>query len=632
MTQILSTHYLSKFKSFFLFGLALVLLLAWYFAASGLMLWHINVDLSNIRDSTLIDYWRYYGDDSKIKNLIAQSIMQGFIITVAPVLYLFSDKQRALYGDAKLASYWDIKKAKLLSGVGIVIGAVRGSIMTFGGELHVLLVAATGMGKGVSVVITTLLTWPDSAVVTDMKLENFEMTSKFRKLCGQAVYFFNPLAMDYKTHRWNPLFYISNDPNFRIDDIQKIAEMVFPTQPKTDPIWYESPRMLFLGICLYILETGGNLTMGDVLRTSLTGGDCKDFFENEIKKGKLSQSCVMALRAYCSITADNTRSGILASFRSALSLWMNPIVDAATSGNDFDLRDIRKKKMTIYLCITPDNMERMGKVINLFIQQLIDLNTRELPSKNQALKYKCLIIADEMRAVGKIEKYLNGAAYARGYGFRYLSVIQSPSQVVEVYGRDAAKTFFECHAMRVVFPPKASDTEAAKEISEWLGYQTVKGKSVSSKLFGDFNASVNQSDQRRAVLLPQEITGLPKGKEIVILENTKPIICDMAFFYKNKQFVDRLKKASPMLRAIQGFPTQKDYGKAVVAGDLSAEVPTIELNQHETPTFKTTNVKVNGKAVYWDDVTPPEPGDMNEDVLTNYTVTLFNRLGVKTDG
>lgn len=603
---------------------------AWYIATFALTLWRLNVDFLWITKSTIFEYWKFYGNQDGIKSIIIESVLHAFLITIAPLLYLASDKDRALYGDAKLASFNDIKKAGLLYGSGIICGKVGDRLLTFGGELHVLLTAPTGMGKGVSVVIPTLLTWPDSAVVTDMKFENFEMTSKYREDHGQEVYFFNPLAEDYKTHQWNPLFYISSDPNFRIDDIQKLAEMFFPSLPKSDPIWYETPRLLFLGICLYLIENDAKLTVGEVLRTSLIGGDCKEFFLKEIKEKELSQACVMALNSYCSISADNTRSGILAGFRASLSLWMNPLVDAATSGNSFDLRDVRKKKMTIYLCITPDNMERMGKVINLFLQQLIDLNTRELPSKNKDLKYKCLIIADEMRAVGKIDKYLNGAAYARGYGFRYLSVVQSTSQVVEVYGREAAKSFFECHAMRVVFPPKASDVETAKDISEWLGYQTVKGRSISSSrnILSGKDSSMSVSDQRRAVMLPQEISALPQGKELVILEKTKPILADMAFFYKQHQFVNRLKETSKMLGSIKGCPTQKDYSDAVVAGELSAYVPTIKLTKNEVKEFKTTNVVINGDYVYWDDVIPPKPGDMREDVLRGYMTDLFNRAGV----
>ncbi len=117
----------------------------------------------------------------------------------------------------------------------------------FDGQQHAIISAPTRSGKGVGIVIPNLLSWPDSVVVLDIKQENWDITSGFRSIHGQECYLFNPAASDYKTHRYNPLAYISQDPNFRIDDIQKIANMLFPDKPGTDTIWTATPRSLFLG-------------------------------------------------------------------------------------------------------------------------------------------------------------------------------------------------------------------------------------------------------------------------------------------------------------------------------------------------------------------------------------------------
>ena len=155
----------------------------------------------------------------------------------------------------------------------------------------------------------------------------------------------------------------------------------------------------------------------------------------------LSGSCVRALNSYTSIASENTRAGVMTSFRSRLELWNNPLVDAATSANDFDLRDLRKKRMSVYLGVTPDNLDRMAPLLNLFFQLLIDLNTRELPERNKALKYQCLLLCDEFTAMGKVGVLSKGISYIAGYGLRMLPIIQSPMQVVETYGKEAAQTF-----------------------------------------------------------------------------------------------------------------------------------------------------------------------------------------------
>ena len=80
-----------------------------------------------------------------------------------------------------------------------------------------------------------------------------------------------------------------------------------------------------------------------------------------------------------------------------LGLWLNPRIDAATSANDFDLRELRQRPMSIYLGVTPDNLDRMAPLLNLFFQQVVDLNTRELPEQNPKLNRKVLLLLDDFR-------------------------------------------------------------------------------------------------------------------------------------------------------------------------------------------------------------------------------------------
>ena len=563
----------------------------WAYLAGGIFLQIYGRRFEDATPLTLYQYWVYYGTVPAVMKWLYVSAGASGLITLSPGLLFFGSAKRSLHGDARFAKRREIEKAGLLGEKGIIVGKLGNKYLTFPGQQHVIISAPTRSGKGVGIVIPNLLNWPDSVVVLDIKQENWDITSGFRRKHGQACYLFNPAPADYRTHRYNPLGYISADPNFRIDDIQKIANMLFPDQQGVDPIWTATPRGLFLGVVLYLAETPGKLvTLGQVRRETLAEGDGSAYFTRIVneraKEGNpLSPVCVEALNSYVSIASDDTRSGVMASFRSRLELWANPLVDAATSANDFDLRDLRKRRMSIYIGVTPDNLDRMGPLLNLFFQQLLDLNTRELPNQNKDIKYACMLLMDEFTAMGKIPIMSKGISYIAGYWLRMMPIIQSPAQLVEVYGKEAAQTFRTNHALQIIYPPKASDTETARDISEWLGYQTVKGVSESKAkgFFAKKNETESESDQRRALLLPQEITSLGSDKEIVVIENVPPILAKKVTYYADHAFIDRLKSVSKRLQTLgKAMPKQRELDDAITSGELGAPVSKIDIDVHNS--------------------------------------------------
>lgn len=578
MTLNLSAH--KWFKPALWIFVSIVITVVWLHLAGAVVLAGVGRDYNKVNALTFIQYAVYFGEQKRINAWLWSGAGFSTVALLLPLALFLKPSRRSLHGDARFASAREIRKAGLTGNRGIIVGKKGSGYLMFDGSQHVLLSAPTRSGKGVSVVIPNLLTWPESCVVLDIKRENWDITSGYRRKYGQRCYLFNPGASDGRTHRYNPLGYISEDPGKRIDDIQKIANMIFPDVQGTDPIWTATPRSLFLGVVLFLLESPGKpVTLGQVLRETLTDGDGKDYFDKAAKDRRdcgngLSGACVRGLQSYTSIASENTRSGIMTSFRSRLELWMNPAIDAATSENDFDLRDLRKRKMSIFIGITPDNLERMAPLINLFFQQLVDLNTRELPSQNPDLKYTCLLLMDEFTSMGKVNILSKGISFIAGYGLRMMPIIQSPAQLTDVYGREAAETFRTNHALNIVFPPKASETESARDISEWLGYTTTKSasKSRNTEIFKRRNSSESVSDQRRALLLPQEITSLGEEAELIVLENVLPIQAKKVRYFADAKFMDRLKEVSPSLSTIGGrLPTKKEMDDAMRAGELAAD-------------------------------------------------------------
>ncbi|WP_175964285.1 type IV secretory system conjugative DNA transfer family protein [Burkholderia pyrrocinia] len=439
----------------------------------------------------------------------------------------------------------------------IVVGVWRGRYLRFTGQQFVLLAAPARSGKGVGIVIPNLLTFPDSVVVLDIKQENYAATAGFRHAHGQDVYLFNPFAEDGRTHRYNPLSAIS-DGVFRVGDILAIGYALYPPGGHDD-FWKDQARNLFLGIVLLLCEwrdahragKGTSIpdfpvTMGEVLRQSSGNGmPLKTYLQRALVQHRdvLTGPCVDALNRFLS-NDDKVLASVLATFNAPLTIWANPIVDAATSANDFDLRDVRRRRMSIYIGITPDHLSEAALLVNLVFSQLVNLNTKQLPEADPTLKFQCLILLDEMTSIGKIHIIARAVAYMAGYNLRLLSIVQSIAQLESVYGRADARTFITNHAMQILYAPR--EQKDANDYSEMLGTFTDQSRSVSrsNAIFGGRSGSSESvSEQRRPLLLPQELKELGRNKEIIVLENTKPILADKICYWRDPEFASRVVAA-----------------------------------------------------------------------------------------
>ncbi|MBU9597627.1 type IV secretory system conjugative DNA transfer family protein [Burkholderia multivorans] len=444
----------------------------------------------------------------------------------------------------------------------LVVGVWHGRYLRFTGQQFVLLAAPARSGKGVGIVVPNLLSYPDSVVVLDIKQENFNLTAGFRRAHGHEVYLFNPFAEDGRTHRYNPLSAISEGV-FRVGDILAIGYALYPVGGHDD-FWKDQARNLFLGIVLLLCEwhdarRAGNtevpdypVTMGEVLRQSSGNGmPVKAYLQQALLQNRrlLSGACVDALNRFLA-NDDKVLASILATFNAPLTIWANPIVDAATSANDFDLRNVRKRRMSVYVGITPDHLTEAALLVNLVFSQLVNLNTRQLPQNDPELKVQCLLLMDEFTSVGKIHIIARAVAYMSGYNLRLLSIVQSVSQLESVYGRADARTFVTNHAMQIIYAPR--EQKDANEYSEMLGTFTDRSRSVSRSkaIFGGRGGSSESfSEQRRPLLLPQELKELGRDKEIILLENTKPILAERICYWRDPAFTSRLR-AAPAIPAM----------------------------------------------------------------------------------
>lgn len=522
--------------------------------ASSLLLMKLHhLDLSLAGPFTVWQYWTVYHShpDTFVKvSVNACAFGPWVLLALLALAAVLSHKQRSLHGDARFATLAEVRKAGLIDppkGLDqtILVGKFKGHYLTYGGYQFVMLAAPTRSGKGVGVVIPNCLNYSDSLVVLDIKLENFDVTSGYRAAHGQEVYLFAPFDVNGRTHRYNPLEYISDDPAARIGDIDAIATALYSGGSDSDKFWNDQAKDMFRGICLMVLEHPRlPRTLGEILRqASGKGKSFKDHVQDMIEEAQkeerpFSSGCLDALNRVTK-ASDNTLANIVSTFNSPLLIFQNPRVDLATSANDFDLRDVRRKRMTVYLGVTPDKLKDAAVIVNLFFDQLLNLNTRTLPQQDKSLQYQCLLILDEFTAIGKVAMIQQSISYQAGYNMRVLTIIQNKSQLEDKYGKSGALTLMANHALMVMYAPSPVVQSDANEYSEMLGYQTVKSRNKSRSFGKGGSRSESESDQRRALMLPQELKELGQWREIVSLENCKPIYCDKIKYFEDPDFTSR---------------------------------------------------------------------------------------------
>ncbi len=529
-----------------------------YASAALYMLFHKQRP-AGITAGTMSAFWSEYSADLKERKKLQLALMVPpfvLLLLVPMGIAAATQKRRELHGSARFASAIEVRDAGLLGGQGIIVGKYRDKFLTLPGKQSVMLSAPTRSGKGVGVVVPNLLAWQDSAVVVDIKSENWAITAGFRAAHGQAVYAWAPFAEDGRSHRWNPLSAIRLADRHVVGDTLAIAQVLYPTDVKgsgTEGFFNDTARNLFLGLALYLVETPElPRTIGEILRQSSGQGQpIKQHLQGLMQQrmegcshpmGPLSDACVDALMRFLS-TSDNTLSSILATLNAPLTVFSDPLVDAATSGDDFSVADVRRQRMTVYVCIPPNRLADARVLLNLFFAQLINLNTAELPEHNPALKHQCLVLLDEFTALGRINILNAAVGYLAGYNLRLVTVIQAVSQLESVYGQHDARTFATNHALQVLYAPR--EQRDANEYSEMLGTFTQqeksRGRSSSSGAKGGGSSqSTNESSQRRALLLPQEFKELGVDREVLILENCKPILADKIRYYADPVFMERL--------------------------------------------------------------------------------------------
>ena len=530
---------------------------------------------------TMAAYWQFYITNySKIHPESYNHFSSKLLIsTFAPYTILFVigfifrapimdwrpfKKPESVFGESKWAVSRDIKKMGLRSKHGVLLGKYQGNFLITDGYQHILLFAPTGSGKGVGFVIPNLLFWQDSVIIHDIKLENYELTSGWRKKrFKQKVFLWNPADPDGISHCYNPMDWISKKPGQMVDDVQKICSFLLPEQE----FWQNEARALLTGIMLYLVaDESKPATLGEVVRTLRSDDVVYNLAVVLDTMGKkIHPVSYMNIASYLQ-KPDKERGSVTSTANSSLELWSNPLIDTTTATSDFNLHKFKTEPHTAYIGLTPDNIERLKPLMNMFYQQAAAFFTAKLPQPHE--KFGVLMMMDEFPTLGKMEQFLAGIAYFRGYRVRLFLIIQDTEQLKGIYEESGMNSFLSNSTYRITFA--ANNMETANLISQLLGNKTAQQISYNKPKYLDLNPgarSLHVSDVQRALLLPQEVIQLPREEQIILIESQPPIKCKKIFYFKEKLFTSRLKpkitipKQEPFMPDHSSLKSKKDGGE-----------------------------------------------------------------------
>lgn len=541
----------------------------------------------------IVSMFRYWTDPHyALMSLVAACF--AYFFAAYGIFRLVSPKF-SIYGDARLASYAEMRKKGLfdVKGDSIILGYVGKKLAVFNEDLHTFLGAMTGSGKGVSFVIPNLLNWVHSCIVVDIKRDIHMYTSGFRKhILRQKVFVFEPLSV--KTDAFNPLSFVSDEPDLIVDDLQKIAETLCPID---DPYFDGQARVLFVGLMQLLLEAhdklGWQCSIGQVLRLLGTEQEIGEFLKNTIASldeagTPLTASCKSNLFSFIN-EPEKPRGSIRSSLVNHLQLWTNPRIDRATSHSTFDFSTFRKTPQTLYLVAAPKDLERLGSLFRLLFDSFLSVNTKvgEQPrDQPDVFKHDVLLMLDEFISMGVMHNVVHALSYVRGWGIKVATVIQSPKQLESKYDPAGAEAFEDGHRARVFFRPSRANKNAATDLAEAIGRYTGKSGSVSrpTGFSGGGNRSYSESDADLYLFTPDQIRNMPDSRCFLMIDGLRPVYARKIKYHEDKYFKNLihppLELPPELTKGDAVYPeqglVQGNEIQALLPQELAIEIATID--------------------------------------------------------
>ncbi|WP_247996899.1 conjugal transfer protein TraG [Brucella tritici] len=522
-------------------------------------------------------FWWWFSFDAYAPAIFVEggiiAVSGGFLAIAAAILMSIirarEARNVATYGSARWAEDKEIRSAGLLGPDGVVLGRYDRDYLRHDGPEHVLCFAPTRSGKGVGLVVPTLLTWPASAIVHDIKGENWTLTAGFRAKHGRVL-LFDPTNAG--SSAYNPLLEVRQG-EWEVRDVQNIADILVDPEGSLDRRnhWEKTSHSLLVGAILHVLYAEKDKTLAGVANFL---SDPRRPVEATLRAmmdtphlGEAGVHPVIASSARELLNkSENERSGVLSTAMSFLGLYRDPVVARVTARCDWRIADLvgSRQPVTLYLVVPPSDINRTKPLIRLILNQIGRRLTEELTTSGK--HHRLLLMLDEFPALGRLDFFESALAFMAGYGIKGFLIAQSLNQIERAYGPNNA-ILDNCH-VRVSFA--TNDERTAKRVSDALGTATELRDSTNyaghrlAPWLG--HLMVSRQETARPLLTPGEIMQLPPTDEIVMVAGTPPIRATKARYFEDARFQERILTPPDLVAApLAPSPSPDDWSGRVVA-------------------------------------------------------------------
>ncbi|PWB82373.1 MAG: conjugal transfer protein TraG [Methylocystaceae bacterium] len=546
-------------------------------------------------------FWWWYAYDAYAPSIFVEGAFiaaSGGFIAVAVAIFMSvwrarEAKKVETYGSARWAETEEVRAAGLLGADGVVLGRYDRDYLRHDGPEHVLCFAPTRSGKGVGLVVPSLLTWPGSAIVHDIKGENWQLTAGFRARHGRVL-LFDPT--NAKSVAYNPLLEVRRG-EWEVRDVQNIADILVDPEGSLEKRnhWEKTSHALLVGAILHVLYAEEDKTLAGVAAFL---SDPKRPIESTLAAmmktahlGEAGPHPVIASAARELLNkSGNERSGVLSTAMSFLGLYRDPVVAEVTRRCDWRIGDIvgGKYPTTLYLVVPPSDINRTKPLIRLILNQIGRRLTEDLNARGN--RHRLLLMLDEFPALGRLDFFESALAFMAGYGLKAFLIAQSLNQIEKAYGANNS-ILDNCH-VRVSFA--TNDERTAKRVSDALGTAT---EMKAMKNYAGHRLSpwlghlmVSRSETARPLLTPGEIMQLPPADEIVMVAGTPPIRAKKARYYEDARFKERILPPPTLVAPENGraddwtklpLPTPPHLAEAKPTVDGQDDDPTASERRHQ---------------------------------------------------
>jgi len=517
-------------------------------------------------------FWWWFAYDAYARDVFIEGAyiagsggIAAVVVAVSMSVWRAREVKRATtYGSARWADTREVGNAGLLGRDGVLLGRWRDRYLRHDGPEHVLCFAPTRSGKGVGLVVPTLLTWPGSAIVHDIKGENWTLTAGWRARIGRVL-LFDPT--NAQSAAYNPLLEVRRG-EWEVRDVQNIADVLVDPEGALERRnhWEKTSHSLLVGTILHVLYAEPDKTLAGVANFL---SDPKRPIETTLRAmmttphfGERGVHPVVASAARELLNkSENERSGVLSTAMSFLGLYRDPVVATVTRRCDWHIRDLVEsgRPATLYLVVPPSDISRTKPLVRLILNQIGRRLTEELDSKRR--RHRLLLMLDEFPALGRLDFFESALAFMAGYGLKSFLIAQSLNQIEKAYGQNNS-ILDNCH-VRVSFA--TNDERTAKRVSDALGTAT---EMRAMKNYAGHRLSpwlghlmVSRQETARPLLTPGEVMQLPPDDELVLVSGCHPIRAKKARYYEDRQLQARI------------LPPPKPHAAVSVAGSANASPP-----------------------------------------------------------